>query len=68
MSLDDLTRRDLFWKGIVFYREKKWDEALESFKRTVEVNGGDGPAEFYIRRIEQLRAGLPSLDWAGSRV
>jgi hypothetical protein len=68
LSSNDRERRDQFWKGIVFYREKKWDEAIASFKRTVEVNGGDGPAEFYIRRIEQLRAGMPSLDWAGSRV
>jgi class 3 adenylate cyclase len=68
LSSTDRERRDLFWKGIVFFREKKWDEALASFKRTIEVNGGDGPAEFYIRRIEQMRAGLPSLDWAGSRV
>ena len=32
------------------------------------ATGADGPVEFYIRRIEQLRAGTPSLNWSTSRV
>lgn len=66
-SPEDRERRDLFWKGIVFYREQKIDDALAAFRLAVEFGGGDGPAEFYIRRIEQLRAGVPSLDWTSAR-
>jgi class 3 adenylate cyclase len=66
LSPDDCTRRDLFWKGVVFYREEKWDDALANFKLARELHIEDGPADFYIRRIEQLRAGVPNLDWARS--
>jgi class 3 adenylate cyclase len=66
LSPDDCTRRDLFWKGVVFYREEKWDDALANFKLARELHVEDGPADFYIRRIEQLRMGVPNLDWAKS--
>ena len=65
LSEEDLERRDLFWKGIVYYREQLWDEALSVFQSARPPEGIDGPVEFYIRRIEQLREGLPQLDWAG---
>ncbi len=66
MSMDECTRRDLFWKGIVFYREQKWDDALTNFKLARELYPEDGPAEFYIRRVEQLRNGVASLDWSNA--
>ena len=31
-------------------------------------SGADGPVEFYIRRIEQLRGGTPALDWTTARL
>ena len=68
LSFEELERRDLFWKGIVYYREQLWDEALSLFYSARGANGADGPVEFYIRRIEQLRAGLPSLDWNNARL
>lgn len=64
LSEEEMQRRDLFWQGIVFYREALWDEALSIFHGIRLPEGGDGPVEFYIRRIEQLRAGLPQLEWA----
>jgi class 3 adenylate cyclase len=60
---EELERRDLFWKGLVYYREQRWDEALTLFHSARTANGSDGPVEFYIRRVEQLRAGLPALDF-----
>jgi hypothetical protein len=62
--MDETTRRDLFWKGIVFYREQKWDDALTNFKLARELFPDDGPSEFYIRRVEQLRSGVGSLEWS----
>ena len=64
LSDEDLERRDLFWKGLVYYREQRWDEALTLFHSARTANGADGPVEFYIRRVEQLRAGLPALDFS----
>ena len=65
LSEDEVERRDLFWTGIVYYREQLWEEALQHFENARLPDGIDGPLEFYIRRIEQLREGLPQLDWAG---
>ena len=67
LSGEEAERRDLFWKGIVYYRKQLFDEALSLFQSARAAQGGDGPVEFYIRRIEQLRAGLPALDWHSGR-
>lgn len=68
LSFEDLERRDLFWQGVICYREQLWDEALGLFHSARNSTGADGPTEFYIRRIEQLRAGAPALDWTTARL
>lgn len=69
LSAEELQKRDLFWKGIVYFREKQWDEALEHFQSALSMSEADGPVEFYIRRIEQLRAGgRPPQDWENARI
>jgi len=68
MPVEEIERRDMFWKGIVYYRQQMWDEALSYFYSARLSHGGDGPVEFYIRRIEQLRQGLASLDWSSARL
>jgi adenylate cyclase len=68
LSPEELERRDLFWKAVVYYREQLWDEALTLFHGSRGPNGSDGPVEFYIRRIEQLRGGMPALGWNAGRV
>jgi class 3 adenylate cyclase len=68
LSSEELERRDLFWTAVVYYREQLWDEALTLFHGARGSTGSDGPVEFYIRRIEQLRTGMPSLDWSAARL
>ena len=63
LSAEDLERRDLFWKAVVYFREAHWDEAVTLFCGARGHNGGDGPIDFYLRRIEQVRGGLPVLGW-----
>jgi class 3 adenylate cyclase len=63
LAEEDAHRRDYFWQGIVYYREGLWDEALTIFYSIRRTDSLDGPVEFYIRRIEQLRAGMPQLEW-----
>ena len=53
---------------MVYYREQLWDEALGLFHGARGSTGSDGPVEFYIRRIEQMRSGLPALDWSSARL
>ncbi len=68
LGAEELERRDLFWKAVVYYREQLWDEALTLFHGARGPNGSDGPVEFYIRRIEQLRGGMPALGWNAARL
>jgi class 3 adenylate cyclase len=68
LSEPQRARRDLFWKGVVYFRENLLDRALVTFMETQEKYGSDGAVEFYIRRIEQMRQGLPALGWANSRL
>jgi class 3 adenylate cyclase len=68
LSPREATRRDGFWKGIVLFRERRWDEALAAFRECMADHPHDGPTEFYIRRIEQIRAGLPALDFNAAKL
>lgn len=68
LSFEDLQKRDLFWKGIVYYREQQWDEALEYFQASLTLTASDAPVEFYIRRIGHLRTGTPLAEWENTRI
>ena len=68
LSEPQRARRDLFWKGVVYFRENLLDRALVTFMETQDQYGTDGAVEFYIRRIEQMQQGLPVLGWGNSRL
>ena len=68
LSEPQRARRDLFWKGVVYFRENLLDRALVTFVETQDKYGTDGAVEFYIRRIEQMQQGLPVLGWGNSRL
>jgi adenylate cyclase len=55
-----------FEAGLVRFGTRDFVEATELMKRTAHLRGdGDGPAEFYLRKIAALeQASLPP-DWAG---
>jgi adenylate cyclase len=47
--------RDHFWTGVLHYREKKWEKAVDEFTKA-RITGLPDPAlDFYLRRIEQSR-------------
>lgn len=47
--------RDHFWRGVIYFRERKWSEALEEFQRA-RITGLPDPAlDFYVRRLERAR-------------
>ncbi len=68
LTAEDLKKRDLFWKGIVYYREQQWEEALEYFQSSLTMTPADAPVEFYIRRIEHMRTGTPLVEWENARI
>jgi class 3 adenylate cyclase len=52
---EQLARRDSFWNGVVFYREKRWAEAYSEFLKARGPNDEeDAPLQLYLRRLEPL--------------
>ena len=52
---EHIARRDSFWSGVVFYREKRWAEAYNEFQKARgSEEGEDPPLQFYLRRLEPL--------------
>jgi len=52
---EQLARRDSFWSGVVFYREKRWAEAYSEFQKARGPNDEeDAPLQLYLRRLEPL--------------
>jgi adenylate cyclase len=68
LSEDQLARRDAFWKGVLYFRKTLWEEALLHFDEAGANGHHDGPLEFYLHRIEQLRRGTEALDWGANRL
>ncbi len=54
-TAEQIARRDNFWNGVVYYREKRWGEAYAEFQKAFSENGtDDAPLQFYLRRLEPL--------------
>ena len=69
LSPEDLARRDLFWTGVIFFREKRLADAMEKFAQARPAEGKtDAPLDFYVNRIRQLQNGKGSVDYDTSRL
>jgi class 3 adenylate cyclase len=69
LSAEDIARRDLFWTGVIFYREKRLADALEKFSQVrAAIQGPDGPLDFYLHRIKQLQQSKSATDWETGRL
>jgi class 3 adenylate cyclase len=54
-TAEEIIRRDCFWTAIVFFRERRWNEALAEFNRARGDNGElDKPLQWYLRRLEPV--------------
>lgn len=47
--------RDYFWTGVLYFRDKKWDKAVDEFIKARIPGIPDPTLDYYLRRIEQLR-------------
>jgi len=55
----------LFHEGLALYRSQKWDEAIDRFKKCLELDPEDGPALIFVGRCKQLKEHPPAFDWDG---
>lgn len=51
--------------GIRYYRDRKWDQAVECFKYCLKRHQDDGPTRLYLRRIYEYMKNPPPPDWDG---
>ncbi|MDA7922280.1 hypothetical protein N9B73_11030 [Verrucomicrobiales bacterium] len=47
-SEEEKARRDLFWKGVIYLREKKYEEALKHLSKAKNPSADDGPLAFFL--------------------
>jgi len=54
-TADEVVRRDRFWTAVLYFRERRWNEAFAEFSRARDgqVNE-DRPLQWYLRRLEPL--------------
>ncbi|MGM0508814.1 MAG: CHASE2 domain-containing protein [Fusobacteriota bacterium] len=51
--------------GLKEYRNKNWDEAINNFKKGLEIKKGDSVLNLYINRCETFKKEPPDKDWDG---
>ena len=69
LSPEELARRDLFWTGVIFFREKRLVDAMAKFAQAKPPEGKtDAPLEFYVNRIRQLQNGKLKDDYETTRL
>jgi len=49
--------RDQFWKGVIFFRERKWEEAIKAFASARIPGIPDKVLDHYLERVERARRG-----------
>jgi adenylate cyclase len=54
-----------FRDGLKYYRERKWDMAVEAFREALEAEPNDVPSTIYIERCNYFKNAPPPDDWNG---
>jgi class 3 adenylate cyclase len=61
-----MSLREHYLEGLTAYRERRWDDALRALSASLKAMPDDGPATALFKRVENLIANPPSVDWDGS--
>jgi len=62
LSEERTRSRDHFWKGVIYFREKKFDQANEEFS-LARIKGIPDPVlDYYLERMESVRRNSPDSD------
>lgn len=49
--------RDQFWKGVILFRERKWEESIRAFSSARIAGIPDKALDHYLERVERARRG-----------
>jgi adenylate cyclase len=55
----------LFEKGLAMYRQRYWSQAVEQFKKALELVPNDGPSLVFLDRCEEYSENPPGSGWDG---
>lgn len=58
-SEEERTKRDLFWEGVIRFREKEYEKALDILSHAKRPGEDDSPLDFFL---EKCQAGLAGED------
>ena len=57
LSVERERSRDQFWKGVILFRERKWEESIAAFS-SARISGiPDKVLDYYLERVERARRG-----------
>jgi len=51
--------------GLNYYKDKKWEKALDKFSEGLQIDGKDSPSVLYIERCRHFLQNPPAEDWDG---
>jgi adenylate cyclase len=57
--------RDVFARALEHFRRREFEKAAMAFRETIERHPGDGPAKFYLHRLQEVQHHPPPDDWTG---
>lgn len=52
-------------EALQLYKNRQWQQAIDGFKKALEIDPEDGPSKLYIQRSEEYLANPPEDDWDG---
>ena len=52
-------------KGLSYYKERKWDDAISQFKMALMTDSNDGPSKTYVNRCNEFQKSPPPDNWDG---
>ncbi len=59
---------DTFERGLEYYRNQKWDEAIECFTTCLKLREGDRPSQEFRQRCKNYKSNPPGDNWDGVTV
>jgi adenylate cyclase len=54
---------EYYTKGIEFYSQRDWDEAIKCFEKALKINKKDGPSRVYLQRSKKYKENPPDEGW-----
>ncbi|MFC2061510.1 CHASE2 domain-containing protein [Elusimicrobiota bacterium] len=55
----------LYTQGLLSYKIKQWELAIDLFKQALDIIPDDGPSKTYLARCEEYKKNPPPEDWDG---